>query len=139
MSDASSPNVPPPNPYPGPPAMPADASPLERQWGMFAHLSQLLWLVLGPLGSIGGPLVIWLVKKDESAYIGWHGKEALNFQITLLIYMVILFVVGFVTCGIGWVLMGVLGLYMVVMAIIAGIRANEGKQWKYPFIFRLIS
>ena len=110
----------------------------ERQWGMLTHLSQLLGLST-PILSFVAPLVIWLVKKDASAHLDWHGKEVLNFQITMFIFFAVAAVAAFVTCGIGAFIFVPLAIYGLVMPIVAGIRANEGKRWKYPATFRFIS
>ena len=64
----------------------ADAEPAsdERTWAMFCHLSGFLgYFVVVPFASIIGPLVVWLLKKDASAFVDAHGKEAINFQITM--------------------------------------------------------
>lgn len=74
MSDAFSP----------PPAPATEGiSAEERQWGMFAHLATLIGLII-PLGSILGPLVIWLIKKDTMPFVEDQGKEAVNFQLSLI-------------------------------------------------------
>ena len=64
----------------------------EKTWGMLCHLLALTGLVI-PIGVIVGPLIMWLVKKDESEFVDYHGKESLNFQITMMIGVVI----GFIT------------------------------------------
>ena len=113
----------------------------DRQWGMFAHLSALAGLLVGGLTFIG-PLIIWLIKKDESKFVDEHGKESLNFQLNILIYSLILVAISFATCGFGVIvtgpLLGALMIYAIVMPIIAGIKANEGKPYEYPLTFRMI-
>ncbi|MFL5339926.1 MAG: DUF4870 domain-containing protein [Gemmataceae bacterium] len=110
----------------------------EKTWGMLCHLSALATLVV-PGGSIGGPLVSWLIKKDQSAFIDRHGKESLNFQLNILIYFVITFALGFATFGVGWLLTAAVGVYGIVMPILAGLKANEGREYQYPYTFRLIN
>ena len=108
----------------------------ERQWAMFAHLSALIGLVI-PLGNLIGPLVIWLMKKESMPFVDQQGKEALNFQITVLIAMMISAVLIIVV--IGFVLMFLVGLAALVLTIMAGIKANEGVAYRYPFTLRLIN
>ena len=89
-----------------------------------------------PFGSLIGPLVMWLVKKDESSFVDDQGKEAVNFNITMLIAFFVAFLLMFV--AIGAVLMPVLFIFWVVMVIIAGLKANDGVAYRYPFTLRLI-
>src|SRR5262249_2055038 len=89
-----------------------------------------------------GPLVCWLIKKDTSRYVDYHGKEALNFQINILVYAFACIAVLIATCGLGFViavpaLIG-MGIYNIIMPIIAGVNANSGQYYRYPAIFRLI-
>ena len=119
----------------------------ERQWAMFAHLSALVGGILtsGWAGSIGcfiGPLIIWLVKKDTMTFVNDQGREALNFNITVGIVFLGLFVLTIVTLGIGLILtvplMIIVGIAWLVLTIIAGMKANEGVSYRYPFTLRLI-
>jgi len=119
----------------------------ERQWAMFAHLSALVGGILtsGWAGSIGcfiGPLIIWLVKKDTMTFVNDQGREALNFNITVGIVFLGLFVLTIVTLGIGLILtvplMIIVGIAWLVLTIIAGMKANEGVAYRYPFTLRLI-
>ena len=119
----------------------------ERQWAMFAHLSALVGGILtsGWAGSIGcfiGPLIIWLVKKDTMTIVNDQGREALNFNITVGIVFLGLFVLTIVTLGIGLILtvplMIIVGIAWLVLTIIAGMKANEGVAYRYPFTLRLI-
>lgn len=91
--------------------------------------------LLGLLGFLG-PLVIWLIKKDESATVNQHGKEALNFQISILIYSVGAWVSAFIL--IGFLLMPAVAIFNLVMIIIAAIKASNGEDFKYPLCLRLI-
>ena len=88
------------------------------------------------ISSFIGPLIIWLIKKEESRYIDQQGKEALNFQISLMIYSFITFLLCFV--GIGILLIPVLGIFALVFNIIATIKAYEGKRFRYPCTIRII-
>ncbi|WP_315818231.1 DUF4870 domain-containing protein [Paraflavitalea speifideaquila] len=82
------------------------------------------------------PLVIYLVKKDESKFVAEHAKESLNFQISLFIYGIICAILIFVIIGI--FLIWALGIFATVLIIVATIRASEGKLYRYPFCIRLI-
>src|SRR6516165_5006693 len=75
----------------------------ERQWGMFAHLSIVLAYAIGGMLFLG-PLIIWLIKKEQSKFVDDHGKEALNFSLNIMIAIVAGILFGFVTVGIGFLL-----------------------------------
>lgn len=138
MNDATS--APPPPPTAGSP------SKEERQWAMFAHLSALvgglLTSAIGGWGFFIGPLVIWLMKKDEMPFAGDQAKEALNFNITVSAIFVILLVLTFLSLGLGAILtlpiMLVVGIGALVLIIMAAIKANEGVAYRYPLTVRLI-
>ena len=119
-----------------PPPVPSGApSADDKQWGMFAHLSALSGVVI-PFGNIIGPLVVWQIKKDTLPFAADQGKEALNFNITLLIAAFIGFLLTFVLIGL--VLLPLIGIAWLVFTILAGIKANEGVAYRYPFALRLI-
>lgn len=107
----------------------------EKQMAMFCHLAAFAGLII-PFGSIVGPLVIWLTKKDQSAYIDYHGKEAVNFQITMAIAFFVSFILMFIF--IGFLLIAGLAIFELVVIIIAAIKASEGADYQYPFNFRFI-
>src|SRR3954468_15096592 len=92
--------------------------------------------VLSIFFPVIAPLVIWLIKKDESSFIDYHGREYFNFLISYTIYF---FVSGILTIIlIGFVALAVLGVMLVVFTIIAAIKAYEGNEYRFPLIFRLI-
>lgn len=103
---------------------------------VLAMLSHLL-AIIGGLGLFA-PLIIWLIKKDDpnAAFVTENAKESLNFQITVIILAVICLVLALVLIGI--LLLWALGIANLVLVIIASIRSNEGKIYRYPFNFRLI-
>ena len=107
----------------------------HRTWGMLCHLLALAGIVV-PFGNVIGPLVIWLIKKDEIPFVNEQGKEALNFQITLAIGMLICIPLVFVIIGLP--LLMALGIFSLVMTIIASIKANDGVHYRYPFRLQLI-
>lgn len=100
-----------------------------RTWGMICHLMALSGYVI-PFGNIIGPLIIWAIKKDEYAFVDDQGKEAMNFQLTLTIAF--LACVPLVILLIGIPLMVALGIFALVMIVIAAIKANEGVRYRYP-------
>lgn len=110
----------------------------DRNWALMAHLSSLSSFV-GIPGFIG-PLVVWLVKKDELPFAAAQAKEALNFQITLLIYCIICIVLLLTVIGalIAIPALIVLCVIEVVFTIIASIKAGEGESYRYPMTIRLI-
>lgn len=108
----------------------------ERTFGMLCHLSALAGFLV-PFGNIIAPLVIWLVKKQEMPFVDDQGKESLNFQITVAIAGIICGILSFV--GIGILLLVALGVYWLVMTIIATIKVNDGVRYRYPFAIRIIS
>lgn len=113
-----------------------DADKNARTMGMLCHLLGLLILTQLSFGQIWGPLILWLVKRDDHPFIDEQGKEALNFQISMTIYM--LLCVPLVFVGIGILLLVALQILDVVLCIIAGLKANEGIAYKYPFTIRFI-
>lgn len=135
----------PQNPYantggPQGPAAPLDREPNKdaRMWAMFAHLAALSAFVTAGIGAIVGPLVIWLIKKEQYPFVDEQGKEAVNFQITMFIYAIAAGILSFLC--IGFILMPVVGIVDLVLTIIATIKANDGVHYRYPqyFIFRFI-
>lgn len=107
-----------------------------RNWGMACHLSALAGFVI-PFGSIIGPLVVWLLKREESGFVDRQGKEALNFQITMFIAFLISLVLVFVL--IGFVLIAAVVIFDLIMIIVATIKTSEGQDFRYPVSLRLIT
>ncbi|WP_349408678.1 DUF4870 domain-containing protein [Pseudalkalibacillus sp. SCS-8] len=108
----------------------------EKNWGMFAHLAAFAGYLTIAIGFVIGPLVIWLMKKDEYEYVDYHGKEALNFQISYLIYYVVAGALTFVL--IGFVLLPILIVLHLIFMIIGTLRASEGTYYRYPMTIRFI-
>lgn len=107
----------------------------ERLWGMLAHLSALSGYFI-PFGHLIGPIVIWVIKKDQSAFVDAQGKESINCQITYTIYAAIAVALCFLFIGV--LILPVILLTDIILVIIAGIKANEGVHFHYPVIFRFI-
>lgn len=101
---------------------------------MMCHLSALPFFYT-LLGGIIAPLVVWSIKKDEFAFVDVHGKEAINFQLTMLIYWGIAIALACLTFGAS---VGVATVFDVVLVVIASVRANSGELYRYPFTIRLI-
>ena len=106
----------------------------EKMWAMLCHLAGLLHFI--PFGQIVGPLVIWVIKKEESSFVDDQGKQALNFQISMLIY--ILLCIPFVFIVIGIFALIALGIINLILVIIAAVNANNGVLYRYPLAMPLI-
>jgi len=103
---------------------------------VLCHASALLGLFLHFFGHLLGPLIVWLVKRGDSPEIDAHGKESLNFQLSMLIYDAIAFVLCFVLIGIPILIL--LWVLNTIFVIIASIQASEGKLYRYPLAISLI-
>ncbi|MCL2467004.1 MAG: DUF4870 domain-containing protein [Micrococcales bacterium] len=109
----------------GPPLSPSD----QRLWAMLAHLGGIILYFLSGL-------IVWLVYKDRDQFVGDQAKEALNFQLTLLIGYLISIPLMFVAIGfVTYPLIAIVGL---VFSIIGGLAANKGEAYRYPFALRLV-
>jgi len=109
-----------------------------RMWAMFSHLAALAGIVLPVVGCVVGPLVVWLIKREESPFIDQQGKEAVNFQISMLIYTVAAICLALVSCGFLVPLPFAVGVVNLVFIIIAGIKANDGTAYRYPITMRFV-
>ncbi|KRW61264.1 DUF4870 domain-containing protein [Pseudomonas sp. TTU2014-080ASC] len=106
-----------------------------RQWAMFCHFAAFAGLII-PFGNIVGPLLLWQLKKDLDPFVDAQGKEALNFQITVALAVLVSFCLMVVL--IGFPLLMLISLTAFVLTVIAGVKANEGKEYRYPFTLRLV-
>jgi uncharacterized Tic20 family protein len=109
----------------------------ETMWAMFCHLAAFIGFIIPFVGNIIGPLVIWLLKKDEFPLVDDQGKESVNFQISMTIYFIVSSILIFVIIGIP--LMIALAIFDIIVIIMATIKANEGVQYRYPLSIRFIS
>ncbi len=108
----------------------------EQNWAMGCHLAALAGFLL-PFGNIIGPLVVWLIKRAEMPMVDRHGKEALNFQITVSIAFLICVPLMFVLIGIP--LMFAVGIAALILTIMAAVKVSNGDfEYKYPFALRLL-
>jgi uncharacterized Tic20 family protein len=113
-----------------------------RTWNMLCHLSALAGFII-PFGNVLGPLLVWQIKKNEIPSVDVHGKAALNFQLTVLIAVLVGFaaalLLSFVCVGfLLFPLVILIGLAGLIFAIIAGIKANNGEDYKYPYSLNLV-
>ncbi len=110
-----------------------------RTWAMWCHLAGLGWLLwwLAPvIGGVIGALVVWQVKRDKDAFIDDQGKEALNFQISMLIYWAVS--MALIPVCIGGVLVPIVLVLDIVFVIVAVVKAGKGKSYRYPVSIRFI-
>ncbi|MDH4276963.1 MAG: DUF4870 domain-containing protein [Acidimicrobiia bacterium] len=107
----------------------------ENQMAMFAHLGQLAGLISG-VGGFVVPLIILVTKGNESPFVRRAAVESLNFWITGFLASIVAFVLVFVL--IGFLLLPLVALIWLILPIYAGIKANEGVDYRYPFNLRLI-
>lgn len=109
----------------------------EKEWAMYCHMSALVGIPLGGLTFLG-PLLLWMQKRNVSPFVDLHGKEALNFQLNILVPYLITIPIAIVTAGYGILLTFAVLIYGGVMAIMAGMKAGEGQMYQYPAIIRVI-
>jgi uncharacterized protein len=107
----------------------------ERNWAMLCHLSALAGFFF-PFGSIIGPLVCWLSKKDESVWVYINGRSSLNFQLSMLLYIVLAIPLIFIVIGIP--IVALLALLKIIFVIIASVKASKGESFKYPLVIPFI-
>ena len=112
------------------------ATPDERTYALFNHLTLVLFHLGVPLAAA---IIMWIAKRKQSPFLDDHGREAVNFQISLLIYAIALVPLGLLTCTIGWLLYLPLYALAIYGCIMASIAANRGEYYRYPATIRLLS
>ena len=147
--------------------MPPLTEPQIRQTAVLCHLAAFLGVVL-PLGSLGGPLVVWLLKRQDDPFIDAHGREAVNFQLSMLIYFGLTVIAGIVTVfgsvggmmagtgmdssvltagavatmvgsfGLLGLVLGAIALLGLICPIVAAFRADKGEPFRYPVTMRFV-
>ncbi|MCA9307494.1 MAG: DUF4870 domain-containing protein [Phycisphaerales bacterium] len=119
----------------------------ERTYTIFQHLVGMANMVSGvPLIGLIATLIMWQVKKSQSPYLDDHGREAMNFQISLLIYTIagsiVIAILGVITLGVGLLLFPLGGVFLIVIQLIGCIRgamaANRGEYYRYPMTIRVL-
>jgi len=114
-----------------------------RTWAMLAHIIAAVASVMSA-GTIAfvAPLVIWLLYKDRSALVAYHGKQNLNLQITTLVFGAAAVILGLVTVGFGFIitlpLWGLYALYALIISIVAGVKAYNGEYYQIPLSINFI-
>ena len=121
------------------PPVPA-ASSEDRLWGALAHLSALSMYVTG-IGFVAGPLIIWLWKRDTSVFAGQEAREALNFNISIFIYSAAAGVLclTIILIPIAIILMGLIHVFHLICIIVGGVKAGDGRPFRYPLNLRLVN
>lgn len=107
----------------------------DKQWGMLAHVGTFLGALI-PFGNIIVPLILMSTYKDKSKFVVDHARESLNFQISLIIYYTIAGISIFFL--IGFLILPLIFLFNLIYVIVAGLKANEGGDYKYPLTIRFI-
>jgi uncharacterized protein len=107
----------------------------ERNWAMLCHLSAFAGFFF-PFGGIIGPLICWLSRKDESAWVNINGRNSLNFQLSILLYIVLTIPLCFIIVGIPIIIL--LVTLKIIFTIIASIKASKGELFKYPLLIPFI-
>ncbi len=113
----------------------SDLAKRENDWAMFTHLSGLVGFLGIP--SFLGPLILWLIKKDEFNRVDTAGKEALNFHLTMLIFELLSIPLLFVF-GLGILSLIAVSVLTLVFTIVAAVSTNRGEDYVYPISFRMI-
>ncbi len=108
-----------------------------RKWAMICHLSALVGLLGNGIGFLIGPLVVWLVKREDAPLIEEQGKEAVNFQLTMFLALFISALLTFVLIGIP--LLITFALMMIINPIIAALKTGDGNRYRYPISIRFLS
>ena len=104
---------------------------------MLCHAAALSGVFLHAVGHILGPLIVWLIKRADSPEIDAHGKESLNFQLSMLIYNVVALILCIVLIGIPILIL--LYILNIVLVIVASIKASEGVLYRYPLTIRFLT
>jgi uncharacterized Tic20 family protein len=111
-----------------------------RMWAMICHLAGLAGLVIPVVGCIVGPLIVWQIKKEEFPFVDEQGKEAVNFQISMSLYLLISapiwILLSFVCIGV--LIPVAISIVDLVFLLIAAVKANDGQHYRYPLTIRFI-
>lgn len=107
----------------------------EMNMGILVQVASFAGYLI-PFGSVIGPLIVWLMKRDEIPFVDECGRNCLNFKISMIIWVMISCVLMFV--GIGFILIGLLAIVDIVLTIIAAMKASEGISYKYPLSITFI-
>ncbi|KAB8318526.1 DUF4870 domain-containing protein [Tolypothrix campylonemoides VB511288] len=118
----------------------------ERRWAAGVHLLGLVLAFVtswaAGIAGAAGALAVWLLKRDESAFIAAHAKEALNFNLSMFVYAVVLVALTLFTLGLGLIVTVpiaiVVALAWLIATIVAAVRAYDGLPYRYPITIRFV-
>ncbi|WLR51983.1 DUF4870 domain-containing protein [Bacillus tianshenii] len=108
----------------------------ERTWALIAHLASFAGYVLPLFGNIIGPVIVYALKKDDSAFVADQARESINFQISFVIYSVIAGILLVVLVGI--ILLAILPILQLIFVVIASVKASDGQYYRYPMTIRFL-
>jgi uncharacterized Tic20 family protein len=108
----------------------------EQNWGMLCHLTALSLLLGVPFGNMLGPLIVWLVKRNEYPFVDEQGRESLNFQISMTICAILSGLL--VLVAVGFILLVVVAVADIILVIVASVKVSNGKPYRYPLTVRLL-
>jgi hypothetical protein len=108
----------------------------ERNWSMLCHLSGLATFLPIPFGGVVGPLICWLSRRDDSAWVDENGKASLNFNLSILLYCIL--VAPLCAIFIGFLLIGMLMMLKMICIVIASTKSSRGERFKYPMAIPFI-
>ncbi|MPZ72337.1 MAG: DUF4870 domain-containing protein [Nitriliruptorales bacterium] len=124
-------------------ASPPASADESRMWAMGAHLSAVAGAVMGGLPAFVGPLVVWLIRRENDPFAAEHGREALNFNLTILLVVFAGMLLGLLTIGLGFIIVGpvllILGVLWLIWTVQATIAASNRQPYRYPLTIRFIS
>ena len=105
----------------------------ERNWAMYIHFAQLLNMLF-PFAGLVAVIIMWQIKKEESSYVDRHGKIVLNWMLSYFLYGIVCLLLVYI--GVGIVLLLLLKIAIFILAIVGGVKANDGIVWEYPLSIR---
>ncbi len=108
----------------------------ERSMSMLCHLGALAGVII-PFGSIIGPLIFWAIKKDQYPEVDKQGRDAINFHLSMLLYMIVSGILVLLVIGI--FLLIALSIFRLVIIIIASVKSNNGERFEYPLSIKFFS
>ncbi|MDZ7801076.1 MAG: DUF4870 domain-containing protein [Trueperaceae bacterium] len=111
-----------------------------RTWAAIAHISALVGLLGNGIGFLLGPLIVWAAKRDDHPFVDEQGKEAVNFQLTIMLAGAVGIALVFTVVGIliAIPLFLALAVVAIVFPIVAAVQAHEGTSFRYPFAWRIL-
>lgn len=118
------------------PELTEEVSSDERTWGILVHAAAFAGLLV-PFGNILGPLVLWAIKRDDSEFVDANGKQAVNFQITWTVLVIVAALT--VVIGIGVVILPLVAIVWLVLVVLAIVRTSENQVYEYPLTLEVLS